>query len=132
MRKDTGKKRRGAAIVEMAIVTPLMLMLLLGTIQYGYLFMVRQSIVRAAAEGARVATLPGATDGEIESAIDVYMSGAGLTGKYSVAIERAVPPDTMTEEVTVSIPFTAVSLVGDFFGSVDGKVLSSTSRQRRL
>ena len=36
-----GNKRRGAAVVEMAVVTPLLLTLLFGVIEFGWVFMVK-------------------------------------------------------------------------------------------
>jgi Flp pilus assembly protein TadG len=126
-----GKKtfRRGAAVVEMAVVLPLLLTLVLGIIQYGYVFMVRQSLTHAANEACRVATLPGSTDTDILSTVDSYLSGTGLSG-YSVSISHYTQQDP-TETVTVQIPYAEVSLVGDFFGAVEGKMLGFTSKQRK-
>ena len=126
-KKRTG--RRGAAVVEMAVVTPLLLTLLLGIIQYGYLFMCQQSIVHAASEACRVATLPGTTQQDIQAAVDRYMSSAKLSG-YTVAVQRANPPTTLTESVSVSIPYERVCLVGDFLGGLVPGELSYTSMQR--
>lgn len=116
-------------MVEMAVVTPLLLTLLLGIVQYGYLFMCQQSIVHAASEACRVATLPGTTQQDIQAAVDRYMSSAKLSG-YAVAIQRANPPTTLTESVSVSIPYERVCLVGDFLGGLVPGELSYTSMQR--
>ena len=50
--------KRGTAVVEMAIVLPLFLMLVLGAIEYGWLFYNVQQITNAARQGARIAILP--------------------------------------------------------------------------
>lgn len=113
----------------MAVVAPLLLTLVLGIIQYGYIFMVRQALAHAASEACRVATLPGSTDADIVATVDSYLAGVGLTG-YTVTMQHYTEQDP-TETVTVRIPYSAVSLVGNFFGAVEGKTLGFTSKQRK-
>jgi Flp pilus assembly protein TadG len=49
--------QRGAAAVEFALVLPLFMALLMGTIDYGYFFFSDQIVTNAAREGARAGTL---------------------------------------------------------------------------
>jgi hypothetical protein len=58
--RTRGQRERGTEIVEMAVVLPLLLMLVLGAIQYGWLFLKAQQIANAARQGARIAILPDA------------------------------------------------------------------------
>jgi Flp pilus assembly protein TadG len=51
------RDERGAAAVELALVLPLILLILLGTIEFGRAWNVRQTLVDAAREGARVAAV---------------------------------------------------------------------------
>jgi TadE-like protein len=51
--------QKGAELVEMALVLPILLMLLLGIIAFGRAYDVYQTITRAAREGARQAVLTG-------------------------------------------------------------------------
>ena len=129
MRAGKRRFRRAAAVVEMAVVTPLLLTLVLGIIQYGYVFMVRQSLVHASSEGCRMATLPGSSEADILATVDSYMAGTGLTG-YTVTMAHWTAQDP-TETVTVRIPYSEISLVGNFFGAVEGKMLGFTSKQRK-
>ena len=91
------KNRRGAAAVEMAIVLPLLLMLTLGAIRYGWLFLKAQQITNAARYGARIAILPNSTNNDVEQAIrDLFALVnipyiAGETVSYSTPVED---PDT--------------------------------------
>jgi Flp pilus assembly protein TadG len=48
---------RGAAAVEFAIVLPVLIAILCGTIDWGYYFFTREIVVNASREGARVGTL---------------------------------------------------------------------------
>jgi Flp pilus assembly protein TadG len=50
-------KERGAAAVEMAIVLPLLLVILIGTMEFGRVFNVQNSLTQAAREGARHAAV---------------------------------------------------------------------------
>ena len=45
-------------MVEAAIVFPILLMLTLGAIEYGWLFLNAQQVTNAARQGARIAILP--------------------------------------------------------------------------
>lgn len=67
--------RRGAALVEMAIVLVLLLMITLGAIEYGWLFLQMQRITNAARHGARVAAALGATDLEGTTAAQSLVGG---------------------------------------------------------
>jgi Flp pilus assembly protein TadG len=49
------REERGAAIVEMALVLPLLLALLMGVLVYGQYFMLAHSVQQAANDGARAA-----------------------------------------------------------------------------
>lgn len=60
MREETG-----AAAVEFAIVVSVLLMILFGTAQFGIAFNRMQGIEAAAREGARTASLPDSTVGDI-------------------------------------------------------------------
>ena len=65
--------RRGAAVVEMAVVAPLLLLLVLGTVEMGWMLLVRHTVSMAAREGARASTLPSATLAEVQGKVDAAM-----------------------------------------------------------
>ena len=51
------RDQRGAAVVEFAIASVVLLMLLFGIISYGYALSFKQGLTQAAAEGARAAAV---------------------------------------------------------------------------
>ncbi len=108
---------KATAVVEMAVVLPILLLILFGIIEYGWTFMVYQTITNAAREGCRVAVLEGSTDEEIETRIAEYMSLIGLQD-YTVEIQHSTEDDP-TEMVTVRVPYSSVSLLGGYFGPTD-------------
>lgn len=108
---------RGAAVVEFAVVLPLLLTILFGIIEYGWIFMVRQTLQTAAREGARIAILQTSTAPytAVLDRIAEVMEPTGLT-TYTVTQTHATV-SVPIETIGVTIPYTDVSLMGDFFGS---------------
>jgi len=111
-------RRRAAAVVEFAVVLPLLLTILFGIIEYGWIFMVRQSLQTAAREGCRLAVLESSTEpyANVIARVDQVMAPTGLT--YSVTMTHATTASPV-EQVEVSVPYNDVSLMGGFFGTHD-------------
>ena len=83
------KNRSGLATVEMAIVVLLLLMVTMGAIQYGLLFLRTQQITNAARQGARIAILPTSGLSDVEAAVERLMAAAGMAkvkSGYSVTV----------------------------------------------
>lgn len=117
-----GKKRRFAgATVEMAVVTPLLLTMLFGIIEYGWIYTVRQALTTAAREGARTASLPGSEDEDIVARIADFMNPIGLAeAQYTVELTRADEQAGIdTETVHITVPYEEVTIIGAYFGSTD-------------
>ncbi len=138
---------RGAAVVEMAIVAPVLLTLVFGIIEFGWVFMAYQTITNAAREGARTAVLQGSlADGsDVEARVHDYVSPAGLpqypltivssmasatgAGLFLKRSDDTVNPKDPVEAVRLTVPYSAVSLLGVLpAGSFD---LSSTCSMRK-
>ena len=62
------RKERGAALVEMAVVFPLMVLVIVGTIEIGMAFKDYLTVSAASREGARIAALAG-TDPQADCAV---------------------------------------------------------------
>jgi Flp pilus assembly protein TadG len=81
------RRRRGAQMVEFAIILPVLVLLLFGIIQYGWIFLKTSQLNQAARMGSRVAVRPAATEDEVRGAIDDVMASARLTSSgYTVSI----------------------------------------------
>lgn len=116
--------RRGTALVELAFVTPLMILLLLGGAHFGYLFYLYNALDKAVSDGARyAATRTYSNAGSFNCVIQqvVVMGGAdptlttpvvkGLT-KAMVTVSQTLPAGGgRPERIKVSIsgyPFTRI------------------------
>ena len=111
------RRRRGAAVVEFAVVLPLLLTILFGIIEYGWVFMVRQTLQTAAREGCRLAVLQTSVTpyANVTERVATVMGPTGLSS-YTVTMTHASDA-TPVETVVVSVPYTDVSLMGGFFGT---------------
>ncbi len=111
---------RGAAAIEFALVLPLLLMLVLGGLDWGYYFYVEQIVVNATREGARAGTLPvdpsaGASDAEMTAR--QYLTSCGLDASRatvsvtasagSVAVDVVFPTGSLTGFTKIVVPETA-------------------------
>lgn len=73
MRRHIGpksEKRRGAALVETAIVLPVFFLVVLGIIEFGRAFMVMQLVNTAAREAARSAISDGTNNEEVKAMVE--------------------------------------------------------------
>ncbi len=150
----TRRTERGAALVEMAVVAPLLLLLLFGIFEFGRYIASTNTVVNASREAARyaIATGPGVSsvpryadcdgmraaakrfgvlgtpgDGDITLAYD---HGSG-TATYLDCAGSAVDPTSITNGdrivVTVRRPFEVVVPVLSSF--IDGVVIESTTKR---
>ena len=124
MEKQTDYSMRGAAAVELAVVLPLLLTLVFGIIEFGWVFMIRETLTNSSREGCRVAVLQGSTEQNIRDQVATSMSPTGLS-TYTVQITRSSPGDP-NETTQVLIPYADVSLLGGFFGSTDFNLGATT------
>jgi Flp pilus assembly protein TadG len=128
-RRSKVGKRRGAAIVEFAVVAPIFLTLIAGTIEIGRAIVVVQLLTNASREGARVGgySTTSATS-TVTTAVNSYLSNEGISGATTTVSPS--PPSAAAEgspvSVTVSIPYSSVSwLPSPFF--LGGQTLQATS-----
>jgi Flp pilus assembly protein TadG len=85
LRPGSTQKRIGAAIVEFAVVAPILMVFILGIIEIGRLVMVAQVATNASREGARYAVQGSASTSTIDAYLRTYLSSAGLSNTGSGA-----------------------------------------------
>lgn len=124
--------RRGAALVEFAVVAPILFLLVFGMIEYGRMVMVQQIITNGAREGARLGVLDGTSTGDVTTAVNDYLANASVSGA-NVTVTPSPPSSAGYGEpvtVEVSVPFDQVSwLPTPLF--IGGKTLTATTVMRR-
>ncbi len=128
MRKDHHHRhlRRGAALVEMALVLPVFLAIVMGIIEFGRGMWVCNMVTNAAREGARLAVLDCSTNAQVQQSITTFLtSSTGVAAddiNVLIAISPAPGDPTPVTEcslcqtrdliaVTVTLPFNSVALI---------------------
>jgi Flp pilus assembly protein TadG len=106
------KNDRGAALIEMALTLPLLLLLSISVFEFGRAFQTWQVLTNATREGARVAVLPGTSDDAVSTRVQDYLEAGQLPSASfaSILITRDVTisiggTDTSASRVTVNYPF---------------------------
>ncbi len=116
--------RPGAAAVEFALVAPLFLVFLFGTIEMGRLALARNVLANASREAARFAIIEGATEGSVIELAEHYASIGTVEG-----VTATVTYSGSTASVRVSIPFNEISwLPGSWF--LRDQTLAATTTMR--
>jgi len=124
-------RRSGQTVVEFALVLPVLLLILLGIMEFGRIWMTQNAITNAAREGARKAVLPSATQAQVETLIHNYLSGAGLTlSQVSITCTNEGATGQVGDDVTVGVDYNMALLVGNMLGLGGSLQLSSSSVMR--
>ena len=73
--------QRGQAMVEMALILPVLLLLVVGMMEFARAWNAKQVLTDAAREGARLAVVDdGGTPAEVRAAIEAALDRAGIPG----------------------------------------------------
>lgn len=130
MKRNQMHKRRAAAVVEMAVMAPLVVTAMFAIVEVGHAFMIKQTVTLAAREGARAGALPGGTLTDVQNAVDGPMGAASISG-YAVDSNVASLSPTDTEVwVRVSVPFEEITFTGHIFGLESFDIASQTTMRR--
>ena len=108
--------RLGVSAVEAALLIPLVMMLLMGMLEYGWAYLKNQQINSAARHGARVGAVEGATSFEVAAAVSQLMTEAGMDASGYVLttspadVAGAAPGSVIT--VSITVPYADIQLMG--------------------
>lgn len=136
-RTDAGRKNRksnrlGAAVVEFAIVGPLMVMLTMGMMEVGRVVMVKQVMVNASREGARLAILPSSSATEVIALVQSQLTASAINGTTvsvspsSLSTAAAGTPVT----VTVTVNANQVSWIPNPLFTLNKTITAATTMRK--
>lgn len=105
VRKVAGGPERGASLVEFALAIPLLLVVIAGIVDFGFVFQRYEVITNAAREGARLASLPGYDAADVETQVRAYVAQGLSMSDTSVVM----PPSGTPKGVDVTYPDLTIS-----------------------
>jgi Flp pilus assembly protein TadG len=130
----------GAELVEFALALPVLLLIMMGIIDFGLMFQRFEVLTNASREGARVSVLPGYGTTDIEARVNQYLQGTSLsaaTVRTVVGPAQALPVGaagciTVTPvAVSYDHRFMFVGGIMSFFGSGLGtRTVTATTSMR--
>ena len=127
-------KRNGSAMVEMAMILPLLVVLLIGLVEFSRILMVKQVITNAAREGARAGAIRLDDSGALSTALQVsqhYLTSSGLnTGPASISPSFVVTGGSSALQVIINYNYDS-SLTTWVPGIPDVLTLHATAIMRR-
>ncbi|HJR59030.1 MAG TPA: TadE/TadG family type IV pilus assembly protein [Vicinamibacterales bacterium] len=132
---------KGAQLVEFALVLPLLLLVILGIAEFGFMFQRYEVLTNAAREGARIAVLPGYANQDVEARVAAYLDAGRVPTTagnpvVTVTTEPLVVPGGTTitmRRVTVTYTYTYMflnAIAGWFGAAYTTQQLSAVSEMR--
>lgn len=123
----SASRYRGNAVLDAALVLPILLAVAAGTAEFGYYFYVKHTLQGASRDGARVAIVPSATQAQVTTAVSNAMSAAGFpSNKYTLTTN---PSNIATAASGASITVTVQSTWSNIGVSMTAVPLISPSKQ---
>lgn len=134
------KNDRGATILEMALVLPILFAVIFGILEFGRAYNIFQTVTNAAREGARYSVAPIAagfanagslpTESQIKADVQYFLHGGGIAvdPDTNILIDQNCTSDTSTDCTTVNgkkITYTKVTVTAPYqfiyfpFGTLD-------------
>lgn len=126
------RSEAGAELIEFSLTLPLLLLIVLGIIEFGFVFRESEIVTNAAREGARIAVLPNYDDDDVTARVNDYLETAGLDLTNVTEIDpgtaTAVELDSgacislveVYVEYDHAVPF--ISGIASYFGSTIGNI----------
>ena len=124
-------RQSGATLVEFVIVTPLLLFMLLGVIQYGLLYHTKSQLNYATFEAARAGTVSNADPAKIRAAfaraMTGYYGGGTTTAQLATSYAKAAA-DTTAANVRIETLSPTKESFDDYASPALAKKLNTSSR----
>ncbi|MFK7820801.1 MAG: TadE/TadG family type IV pilus assembly protein [Planctomycetaceae bacterium] len=138
------EQRTGAVLVEAAVVLPILLILVLGIIEFGRGMMVVQLLTNGAREGARSAVLNGSSNATVDAHVKSFLPQTIGCDPADLTIAITITPDPANSttgneiadseagdlvNVEISVPYDRVGYITA--GMLSGSVLRARNTMRR-
>lgn len=126
------KSKKGQTMVETALILPVILLILLGIMEFGRLFSNYLIVSNASREGARYAAL-GKSDTQIQSVIEDLFVSTGLCESGSFGSVATITKGTYADSVEIKVEYNynvITPIVGPLISGGNPIKLTSATRMR--
>jgi len=130
-RRVSKQDRRGAALVEFAIVAPVFFLFIMAAFEFSRLNVIRHTADNAAYEAARHAMVPGATAAEAIARANRILNIVGTRGATVTINPSTLGPNDNQITVTIDVPMSQNGWVVPKFTAGNTLRASSTLRTER-
>ena len=123
----------GQALIEFALITPFLLMMLIGIIEFGRAWNLHQVVTDASREGARKGAIwdPSVTENDVRTVVLQRLGAAGVPpAAVTVTLNNVLGGTDTPLDVRVSVPYRFMffgPLVGWTLGQRDIQLVASTT-----
>ena len=93
---------RGQAVIELALTLPLLLLVVFGIIDFGFMFQRYEAVTNAAREGARLGVLADYTATEAQNRALDYLVASGLNGPNRACGTGTIVKNSRCAQMTTS------------------------------
>ena len=125
IKRKRGRNRKGAAVVEFAVCLPVILLIVLGSIEAASMMFLRQALVQSAYEGAKVAIRNNGNNADANAAVQAVAAGRRIQ-QMTVTFDPA-DVSTVAQGETVTVTITAPGDTNSFipFGPFKNKLVAA-------
>lgn len=131
-RRNAKHSRRGAVMVEFAIVAPVFFVFIIIAFEFGRLNVIRHTADNAAYEAARHAMVPGATAAEAVAKAKSILNVVGTQGAKVSVNPPVLGPTVDSVQVTVVVPMAQNGWIAPRFSSATTMRSVSTMRTEHM
>ena len=79
-------ERKGQAVVEFALILPVFVLLVFGALEFGRAYYTLHLLTNAAREAARVGSLPGRDEDDVNAVVGDFLGAVSLQGSGNTAV----------------------------------------------
>jgi Flp pilus assembly protein TadG len=114
--------RKAGAVVEFALIAPVMMLILLGSVEFGSAMMGKMTLDDAARRACRGAILPTGSNAQITADVNAVLQTHGIAATPTITVQvNGVTADANTAQqndkvsVQVGLSFTNFAMISPFF-----------------
>lgn len=119
-------RRRGAAAIEFAVCLPMVLLITFGIIETCDAIFLKQSLILAAQEGARVSVVPGATMTNVRFQTELILRARGVQEESITVTPANFPTAPFGSMITVNVVARIDRNSSSFLGLMTGRTVNGS------